>query len=87
MKYPATHKVINPKASVEEIKDALAKQNMVAFTNEEFAAFVQKHIREAIQEGRKDGVLDGLRLAAEQRTIGDVKELYQKAKYQNFNTF
>lgn len=87
MKYPATHKVINPNASVDAIKDALAKQDMVAFTNQELATFIDKHIREAVREGRKDGVLDGLRLAAEQRTIGDVKELYQKAKHQNFNTF
>ena len=78
MKYPATHKVINPAATTEEIKDALAKQGMTVFTNEEFAKFIDNAIRMAVKDGKDLGFKEGLALAAKQSSIEKVRDLYMR---------
>lgn len=82
MKYPATHKAINPAATEEEIKEALSKRGMVAFTTKELNSFLDKTVRTSVREGREDGVMDGLRLAMQQRSIADVERLYREKERQ-----
>lgn len=84
MKYPSTNKIINPAATTEEIKDALAKQGMTVFTNEEFATFINNAIRTAVRDGREIGVMDGLRLAMQQNSIDDIKRIYALKEQQNW---
>ena len=78
MKYPSTNKIINPAATTEEIKEALAKQGMTVFTNEEFSQFIDKAIRMAVRDGKDLGFKEGLALAAKQSSIEKVRDLYAK---------